>query len=222
MWILALALLAAASPAVAAPSPPATEQLLARAQAAYQRGDLCAAFEQTHIEKVRGRKKVESGRLWAKRDGRVRWTYEQPTYKDFVYDGRKAWFYEPENAQVTEFEKFEQSPLWSALRFLWGQGRITETFAVAPCDKDCPKAGPGVQQLALTPKQPLAAVERVVFEIDPASALVRRSVVYDPLGNRSEYVFTEVTLGCRVAERKFAFERPKDVSVIRASGDTAR
>jgi outer membrane lipoprotein carrier protein len=201
---------------VAAGSPEAT---LARVQASYQRGDLCAAFTQTYVEKLRGKKKVESGKLWARRDGRVRWTYEQPERKDFVYDGKAAWFYEPASAQVTQFEKFEQSPLWGAVRFLWGQGKLTDTFAVAACTSGCPKPDAGNELLALTPKKPLAAVDHVVLEVDPTTASVRRSTVYDSLGNRTEYAFDGVTLGCKVADEKLHFEVPQGVSVVRASGE---
>ncbi len=204
---------------VAAASPDAT---IARVQQTYQRGDLCAAFEQTYVEKLRGKKRVESGRLWAKRDGRVRWTYEKPVHKDFVYDGKKAWFYEPDNAQVTEFEKFEQSPLWGAVRFLWGQGKLSDTFDISSCTANCPKAEPGTELVTLTPKKPVAAIDHVVLEIDPASGLVRRSVAYDALGNRTEYAFSDVQIGCNVPAKKLDFEVPKGVSVVRASGDPVR
>jgi len=202
----------------------APEAAIGRVQHTYQRGDLCAAFEQTYVEKLRGKKRVESGRLWAKRDGRVRWTYEKPVHKDFVYDGKKAWFYEPENGQVTEFEKFEQSPLWGAVRFLWGQGNLNELFTVAPCaDPKCRgSAAPGVEVFELTPKKPMAAVDHVVLEVDPATSQVRRSIVHDTLGNRTEYAFTDVAIGCQVPDAKLTFEVPKGVSVVRASGDPVR
>lgn len=215
MSILAFVFLTAATP-------PVSEATLARVQASYAKGDLCAAFEQTYVEKLRGREKVESGRLWAKRDGRVRWTYQKPAHKDFVYDGKKAWFYEPENNQVTEFDSFEDSPLWNALRFLWGQGRLTDTFAVSACTSGCPPVAPTSALVMLTPKTPLAAVDKVFLEIDPGAARVRRSVVYDTLGNRTEYAFTDVTIGCEVKAGKFVFERPPNVNVIRHAGDGVR
>jgi outer membrane lipoprotein carrier protein len=215
--MLSLALIVVA--AAAAP-----DSAISRVQQTYQRGDLCAAFEQTYVEKLRNKKKVESGRLWAKRDGRVRWTYEKPTRKDFVYDGKKAWFYEPDNGQVTEFDKFEQSPIWGAVRFLWGQGNLMDVFAVAACnDPKCrDNAAPGLAVYQLTPKKPIAAVDHVVLEVDPATSQVRRSIVYDTLGNRTEYAFSDVSIGCQVPDAKLTFEVPKGVSVVRASGDPVR
>ena len=141
--------------------------------------------------------------------------------KDFVYDGKKASFYEPENAQVTEFDKFEQSPLWGAVRFLWGQGKIAATFDITACTGDCPAASSASELIKLVPKKPIAAIDHVVLEVDPQSAQVRRSIVYDALANRTEYAFKDIVLGCKVSDDKFAFERPKGTSVVRASGDTA-
>ncbi|MBN1962965.1 MAG: outer membrane lipoprotein carrier protein LolA [Deltaproteobacteria bacterium] len=191
-----------------------------RVKATYSKGDLCASFVQTYEEKLRRRKKVESGRLWAKRDGRVRWTYEKPIHKDFVYDGKKAFFYEPENAQVTEFDKFENSPLWGAIRFLWGQGDIINTFTVTKCTKDCPKpANANIELWRLTPKTPIAAVAHIILEIDTKRGYVNRSIVYDPLGNQSEYTFSNIAIGCKVDEAKFIFNRPEGVNVVYASSE---
>src|SRR2546427_3529112 len=108
--------------ALAAASP---QQVLAEVQAAYRLGgDLEANFTHIYIDKLRGKTRVESGKLWAKRDGRVRWSYLDPVRKDFVFTGERALFYEPDNAQVTIFDEFKHSPLFEALRFLWGQGSL--------------------------------------------------------------------------------------------------
>src|SRR5689334_15415492 len=85
-----------------APDPSAEpKRIIERVQATYKAGgDLTASFKQTHVQKLLGKKKVETGHVWAKKDGRVRWTYDQTPSKEFVYDGKQAIFYEPENAQV--------------------------------------------------------------------------------------------------------------------------
>ncbi len=211
--ILLLAVVAASGPEAAA---------VARMQGAYQRGDLCADFEQTYIEKLRGKKRVESGRLFAKRDGRVRWSYERPLAKDFVCDGKRAWFYEPEAAQVTELVRFDESPLWAVIRMLFGQAEISEIFAIQACGEECPAAIAGTTRVLLKPLEPLAALEHVVLMLAAKEALLQKALVYDTLGNRTEYVFSRVVIGCAVDDGKFAFEVPEGVSVIRQSGEALR
>lgn len=180
-------------------------------------GDFSANFQQTYVDKLRGKKKVETGKLWAKKDGRVRWSYATPVKKDFVYTGSAAYFYEPENAQVTVFEKFQDSPLWNALRFLWGQGSLTQTFNVSVCKDKCPTLAAGELALTLLPKEPIAAVDHVVLVVDPAQKRVRRSLVYDALGNRTEYDFLEVAFEKNIDAKKFEFTIPKGVNVLRAT-----
>jgi outer membrane lipoprotein carrier protein len=201
-------------------APPSPVEVLGKVQVAYKKvGDIEARFSQTYIDKLRGKKREESGRLWAKQDGRLRWSYEKPTPKDFVYDGKAAYFYEPDNAQVTVFERFQDSPLSGAVRFLWGQGNIGELFDVKACASGCDTGDKGDWLVELWPKAEIPTVDHTVLAVDPKSDRVRVSVVYDPLGNRTEYRFTDFKLGARVSDEKFQFEVPKGVSVLRAAGE---
>ncbi|MEZ0314742.1 MAG: outer membrane lipoprotein carrier protein LolA [Myxococcota bacterium] len=198
----------------------APSDTLAKVQATYKNGgDVTAKFEQTYVDKMRGAKKIESGELWAKKDGKVRWSYRTPSRKDFVFDGKQAYFYEPENSQVTVFDKFQDSPVASAMRFLWGQGDLVKSFEPKACDGKCIAAGDAVS-IVLTPKEPIAAVDRIQLDTDGGSGKVRRSIVVDPLGNRTEYVFKDLDLGAKVADAKFAFTIPAGVSVLHANVDS--
>ena len=67
-------------------STPSPEKVLADVRAAYLgAGDIEAEFTQVNVDQLRGKKRKESGKLWAKKDGRVRWSYLDPVRKDFVY-----------------------------------------------------------------------------------------------------------------------------------------
>jgi outer membrane lipoprotein carrier protein len=199
----------------AAPSP---RDVVAKVQATYEKaGNLEATFTQTYHEKLRGKTRSESGKLWATTDGRVRWEYREPVKKYFISDGKTAWFYEPENAQVTEFDKFEDSELSSALRFLLGKGKLTERFDVKECEKNCKVASAGEHVVALWPKEKLPGVDHILFVVDPASFRVTKSVVIDPLGNRTEYAFTDVTFGATPKDTLFHFEIPDGVQRLRGT-----
>ena len=201
-------------------APPAPAEVLSKVQAAYKKaGDITARFSQTYVDKLRNKKREESGQLWAKQDGRLRWSYDKPTPKDFVYDGKTAYFYEPDNAQVTVFERFQDSPLSGAVRFLWGQGNIAELFDVKACATACDTGDKGDWVVELWPKSEIPTVDHTVFAVDPKTDRVRVSVVYDPLGNRTEYRFTDLTFGAKIQDLKFQFEVPKGVSVLRATND---
>lgn len=195
------------------------DDTLAKVQATYKgAGDVAGKFEQTYFDKVRGTKRLESGELWAKKDGRVRWSYKKPTKKDFVFTGSEAYFYEPENAQVTVFDSFKDSPVSNAMRFLWGQGELAKSFTASACDAKCVKADDATS-IVMKPKEQLAAVEHIQLDVDTQTGRVKRSIVFDPLGNRTEYAFTSLDLEAKVADAKFAFTIPNGVSVLRANAD---
>src|SRR5690606_36165106 len=124
------------------------------------------------------------------------------------------YFYEPSQAQVTVFEKFEDSPLWSALQFLWGQGSLGEFFQPVACDAHCPKVEDAQVVLALRPHESVAAVKHVYLVVDQGSKQVSRSVVIDSLGNKSEYIFKSMSFGKPIPESRFVFAIPKGVSVL--------
>ena len=206
--------------AVAAPPVQAT---LDKVQATYKNaGNIEARFEQINVNKLRGKRRAEKGKLWAKPDGRVRWSYLDPIRKDFVYDGTTAYFYEPENAQVTVFEKFQDSPLANAVQFLWGQGDISKTFEVEPCKTKCDVGDDGDLILVLWPKHDIPTVDHSVLVVDPKTYRVRRSFVYDPLGNHTEYRFEDIRFGGDVPEKKFDFEVPKGVNILRSTVDRSQ
>jgi outer membrane lipoprotein carrier protein len=54
------------------------------------------------IEKYSGNgiNRTESGTLWIKRPGRMRWEYREPRSKLFISDGKTAWFYAPGDQQA--------------------------------------------------------------------------------------------------------------------------
>lgn len=211
-----------------APSHSATDALspelvLQSVQRAYARqGDFTAHFIQTYIDKLSGRQRRETGQLWVKADGRVRFAYQTPERKDFVFDGNEAFFYEPDNAQVTVFAHFADSPVAQAMQFLWGQGEMRRLFSASSCASVdsaaalCPKPSPQEHAVRLTPRSPLPTVHHVGIIVDAASFRVRRSVVYDPLGNKTCYEFDRLTAGTPIEQKTFAFVVPDGVSVLRA------
>jgi outer membrane lipoprotein-sorting protein len=184
-------------------------------------GNIEAHFRQVYVEKLRGKKREETGTIWATQDGRVRWSYQKPVRKDFVYDGANAYFYEPENAQVTVFERFQDSPLSNALRFLWGQGDLRAAFEVKPCTGKCDWGRKSDVVLELWPKDPIPTVDHSLLVVDTKTNRVRESIVFDHLKNRTEYHFIDVEFGVEVSDAKFAFEIPKGVSILRSTVEPA-
>lgn len=183
-------------------------------------GDIEAKFNQAYIGGLRGKKHEAVGNLWAKQDGRVRWEYQKPEIKLFIYDGTSAYFYEPLNAQVMIFDDLKDTKLAQALRLLMGQEDVRKQFTVEACAAHCGLAGPGEVVVELVPKEPLVNIERVALVVDPKEKRVVMTTTFDSLGYRTEYRFTEVRFNAQVADDKFVFVKPAGVEEVRATDVT--
>ena len=56
--------------------------------------------EFTELYRGSGMERTESGTLWLKKPGKMRWEYRSPKEKLFVSDGKPAWFYVPDDRQA--------------------------------------------------------------------------------------------------------------------------
>src|ERR1043165_7441111 len=54
----------------------------------------------TEIYQGAGIERTETGTLWLKKPGKMRWEYRSPEEKLFVSDGAEAWLYLPAEKQV--------------------------------------------------------------------------------------------------------------------------
>lgn len=178
--------------------------------------DISYTFSQTWVDELRGARPAETGTILVKKDGRFRWAYQKPERKDFIFDGTRAWLYEPSKAQATEFEGFATSAASQALQFLWGRGKLDTLFNLDWCTEDCPK-GDNQKLLELRPKQPLATLDRMVVRIDGNSFQILGAVSYDPMGNQTVYELSSPLLGKVHKESWFEFQVPKGVNVIRVN-----
>lgn len=209
--------------------PAATHKLLGQIRSMYaQKGDLKASFVQIYQDAMTEQQRVESGSVWVKRDGRLRFTYLQPERKDFIFDGNRAYFYEPENAQVTVFDHFADSPAIEAMHWLFGQGHLGGMFAIKPCCQSqaetvrCPKLAPDQTQICLFPSTPQPSVEQVVLQVMRTSHQIAQATLFDALNNQTTYRFDDVVFGHTIPASTFDFTIPPGVSLLQApTGETS-
>ena len=82
-----------------------------------------------------GIERTESGSLWLKKPGKMRWEYRSPKEKLFLSDGKDAWFYLPGDRQVRRTSVKKLDDLRSPLGFLLGKTRLEKELnglAAAP------------------------------------------------------------------------------------------
>jgi len=80
--------------------------------------------EFTEIFQGSGMERTESGTLWLKKPGKMRWEYRSPREKLFVSDGKDAWFYVPEDRQARKESAKKLEDIRSPLAFLLGKTKL--------------------------------------------------------------------------------------------------
>src|SRR3954469_22127252 len=91
--------------------------------------------EFTELYRGSGMERTESGTLWLKKPGKMRWEYRSPREKLFVSDGKTAWFYVPEDRQARKTAAKKLDDIRSPLAFLLGKTKLEKELrglSIAP------------------------------------------------------------------------------------------
>ncbi len=196
----------------AAPSEEDTPSRIVSRLEAYYRATpgITADFVQIVESRTLRRPREESGRVYLKPPGRMRWEYERPRGKLAVTDGRRTYIYLPEDRQVIVGRVQDLDEGAVAARLLLGTSPIEKDFLVE--GHPAPALG-GLWLLKLTAKGADFPYDSVTLEVEEASGAIRRIQLLDPLGNRIEYRFDHIRVSRNLPDRIFAYSVPKGVDV---------
>jgi outer membrane lipoprotein carrier protein len=167
----------------------------------------------TEIYRGAGMERTESGTLWLKKPGKMRWQYRSPREKLFVSDGKDAWFYVPGEPQVRRTPVRQLDDLRSPLAFLLGKTKLEkELSGLSPAPDIAPLAAGNVV-LRGVPRAVADQVNQVVLEITPAS-WIDRIILEETDGSTTEFRFQGQTEDGKIDEHSFQFSVPPGVEVI--------
>jgi len=171
------------------------------------------ACEFTEIYSGAGSERTESGTLWLKKPGKMRWEYRSPTAKLFVGDGKEAWFYIPGEQQVRRTLMRDLDDLRSPLALLLGKTKLEKELQGLSVAPDVPPLSPGDVVLRGTPKAMADRVSEVLLEITPDSSITR-IIIQQTDGATTEYRFTDPKEDVGITDSRFVFVVPTGVEVV--------
>jgi outer membrane lipoprotein carrier protein len=172
---------------------------------------LRAEFTETY--RGAGIDRTETGTLWLKKPGKMRWEYRSPKEKLFVSDGQEAWFYVPGDRQVRKTQVRKLEDLRSPLAFLLGKTRLEKELQGLSLAPDQHPAEAGDVVLRGIPKALENRVSHVLVEINPARQ-IRRLVVEEVDGSSTEYEFRDIEEDGVVTDGQFRFAPPPGVETV--------
>lgn len=167
-----------------------------------------------------GMDRTESGTLWLKKPGKMRWEYQSPRPKIFVSDGKLAWFYVPGENQARQAQVKKLDDLRTPLRYLLGHTKLEKEFTGLSLAPDVKPVDPVDTMLRGIPASMADRVSQVLLEITPEHRIAR--LVVDELdGSTTEFSFARERDDPTLPDERFEFKPPSGVEVVQGTELTA-
>src|SRR3954468_5147417 len=166
---------------------------------------LRARFTETY--RGAGVTRTESGTLWLRRPGKMRWEYTDPKEKLFVSDGRTAYFYVPGERQARKAPIKDLDDLRSPLRYLLGKTKLKKEFenlTVRVGDQ------PGTVLIRGVPTGMADRVTEMTLEVN-SRGQIRRILIEEADGSQTEFVLSAMEENVPVEDARFRFQPPPGV-----------
>jgi outer membrane lipoprotein carrier protein len=172
--------------------------------------------EFTEVHRGSGIERTESGTLWLKKPGKMRWEYRSPREKLFVSDGKNAWFYVPEDRQARKTTAKKLDDIRSPLAFLLGKTKLEKELRGLSLAPDA-GAQPGNTVLRGVPRAMEDRVSEILLEVTADRRIVR-IVIQEVDGSSTEYRFGEMKEDLAIGDGRFAFTPPAGTETVEGLG----
>jgi outer membrane lipoprotein carrier protein len=169
--------------------------------------------EFTEIYQGAGAQRQESGTLWLKKPGKMRWEYRSPQEKLFLSDGKLTWLYLPSERQARKSPLKDLADLRSPLAFLLGKTKLEKELTSLSFAPDADPSKPENVMVRGVPRGLEDRVEQVLLEITPDHRIARM-VIHATDDSITEYRFNNQKENIEVPDRQFRFTVPAGTEVI--------
>jgi len=176
-----------------------------------------ARFSQVYYGQPPAAPLSEKGRVYFQKPARMRWRYEDPEPKEYLYKEGTFTSYFPDDNQLIIQTLSADDQGAELLLILAGERRLRDDYDLEldPASASRP-AGPWT--LKLRPKAEGEGASEILLEIDGKTRLVRRAVFKDWAGNASEFAFEGWKIDRRLDPGLFEIKVPDDCEIIRQDG----
>ena len=159
------------------------------------------------------RPRTESGRVFLRRPGLMRWEYQEPEEKLFLSDGETIHFYLPDRKQVQKGRVGRSRDRRLPFLFLLGRGNLKRDFSRIEWAREKPFFA-GNRVLAATPGKGAGLLAEVLMEYDPGRMQLQRVALIERGGTRNDFIFTNIRENAGLGKGLFEFQAPAGVEAV--------
>ena len=165
--------------------------------------------------------RIESGTVYFRRPGQMRWEYDSPEKKLFLVDGKTTWFYVPYDHTVTKAPVKESSDWRTPLALLTGKADLSRVCSrIEVVSQSGVPSGNAV--LRCLPKEARGASDasaytEVFLELDSTTGELVRIEIHLPGAIQLEYRFGKWQTDVPLASDLFRFQVPAGVAIVDGS-----
>jgi outer membrane lipoprotein carrier protein len=167
----------------------------------------------TEIYQGGGIARNETGVLWLKKPGRMRWEYRQPREKLFLTDSQTAYFYVPGDHQARKAPIKKLDDIRSPLRYLLGKTKLQKELDGLSFAPDVQPLQAGDTVLRGIPKTMRDRVSELLLEVTPEHEIVR-ILIREVDGTSTDFRFSQMEENVPVQDSLFRFTPPSGVEVL--------
>lgn len=155
------------------------------------------------------RPRTESGRVFLRRPGFMRWEYREPEQKLFLSDGETIHFHLLDRKQVQKSRVGRSRDRRLPFLFLLGRGDLKRDFSRIEWAREKPFFA-GNRVLAATPGKAAGPLAEVLMEYDPGRMQLQRVALIERGGARNDFIFTDIRENAGIGKGLFEFQPPAD------------
>jgi outer membrane lipoprotein carrier protein len=189
-------------------SGPGLDALLKTVEARYNHAQsLKIDFSETYTGIGHAPSHTETGTLYLRKPGRMRWEYSAPAGKLFVSDGKDVYLYTPDQQRAEKSRLKESEDMRVPLAFLLGKLDFAREFQGFES-----RAEGSNLWITAVPKNANVEYSKVEFLVGPEGQILRLNVT--GIGStRMNFTFSNERLNAPVTAGMFAFHAPAGVEV---------
>lgn len=164
---------------------------------------LQVAFEEAYTGPGRGRQ-TESGHLFLRKPGKMRWDYKTPAGKLFLSDGKEVYFFNPTTNRAEKMKLRETEDMRAPLAFLLGKLDFKKDFTGFEMKSQGTEA-----TITALPKSDKVPYKQVEFTVNPLKGYAIEKLIVTGQDNALlTFSFGKEVMNPALNDKLFRFQLP--------------